>query len=472
MNGFGVTPDSFGPGVANFYVDHCEIDDYKKGILHVRGADDSGSGAWQLAGTADVDQTYRLFYRHGMYDTWEDWKEIAFLDSTVLGAYMLMVDDQGAPNVPVYFKEGVPVSTEYDLHTLIRPHEPVQIPNVTNLIIADKLSTDRGTASHPIYIKDGLPELCSNTLSVNISGNAYTATAFENPITLRVALGSSSKSSPLYGTDNIHDIGVNGILPVQHGGTGAAYAAVPGGVMFGRTVAAYECSAAGSSGQLLTSGGTGAPTWLSDDVGSENNPVYIEGGVVKPCKTTLSVTAATSKKVTVNDDTPSKLYVLGATETGSTSIYRESSVYMESDVLYGAAWNDYAEFRMKKENVAPGYCVASTNSGEVYKTTERLQACDGVVSDTYGFIIGDTSHDEIPLAVAGRVLAYCEGDRNDFNSGDTVAAGPEGKVVKMTRDEIRNYPDRIVGIVSEIPTYETWGSGNVKVNGRIWIKIK
>ena len=39
-------------------------------------------------------------------------------------------------------------------------------------------------------------------------------------------------------------------------------------------------------------------------------------------------------------------------------------------------------------------------------------------------------------------------------------------------EEIKEYPDRIIGIVSEIPEYETWGSGNVEVNNRIWIKVK
>jgi hypothetical protein len=76
------------------------------------------------------------------------------------------------------------------------------------------------------------------------------------------------------------------------------------------------------------------------------------------------------------------------------------------------------------------------------------------------------------LAVAGRVLAYCEGDRNNYHAGDTVCAGPDGKIVKMTREEIREWPDRIVGVVSEIPEYEAWGTGNVEVDGRIWIKIK
>ena len=42
----------------------------------------------------------------------------------------------------------------------------------------------------------------------------------------------------------------------------------------------------------------------------------------------------------------------------------------------------------------------------------------------------------------------------------------------MTREEIREYPERIIGTVSAVPNYEIWGSGNVEVNGRIWIKVK
>lgn len=140
--------------------------------------------------------------------------------------------------------------------------------------------------------------------------------------------------------------------------------------------------------------------------------------------------------------------------------------------VYGAVWNDYAEYRMQIETVEPGYCVVSNNNGQVSKTTRKYQACDGIVSDTFGFAIGETDKCKTPLAVAGRVLAYCEGDKYNYQAGDTVCAGPDGKVCKMTREEIQLWPDRIIGIVSEIPEYETWGTGNVKVNGRIWIKIK
>ena len=145
---------------------------------------------------------------------------------------------------------------------------------------------------------------------------------------------------------------------------------------------------------------------------------------------------------------------------------------VNSNGLYGAVWNDYAEFRNQFEEIQPGYCVASADNGKVYKTTEKFQACDGIVSDTAGFYIGQTDECKTPLAVAGRVLAYFHGNRKDYHAGDTVCAGPEGKVMKMTREEIREWPDRIIGIVSEIPEYERWGTGNVEVNNRIWIKVK
>lgn len=157
---------------------------------------------------------------------------------------------------------------------------------------------------------------------------------------------------------------------------------------------------------------------------------------------------------------------------GTNTTVQATRIEASTGRLLGAAWNDYAEFRTQIENIEPGYCVASVDNGKVYKTTEKLQACDGIVSDTFGFAIGETDECKTPLAVAGRVLVYFHGNREDYHSGDTVCAGPEGKVIKMTREEIKEYPDRIVGIVSEIPEYETWGTGNILVNNRIWIKVK
>lgn len=143
-----------------------------------------------------------------------------------------------------------------------------------------------------------------------------------------------------------------------------------------------------------------------------------------------------------------------------------------ADKVYGAVWNDYAEYRQTKEHIQPGYCVIETGKGDLIKSSQRLQPGANIVSDTFGFAIGETEQTKTPLAVSGRVLAYPYEDRNSYQAGDPVCSGPNGTISKMTREEVREYPDRIIGTVSEIPDYENWGTGNVKVNNRIWIKVK
>ena len=139
--------------------------------------------------------------------------------------------------------------------------------------------------------------------------------------------------------------------------------------------------------------------------------------------------------------------------------------------VWGAVWNDYAEFR-QAETIEPGRVVVEHRSGEMKLSTERLQPGANVISDTYGFTIGETDKCKTPIAVAGRVLVYPNESIETYELGDAVCSGPNGTVSKMTREEIWKYPERIIGTVSEIPTYKTWGSGNVEVNGRIWIKVK
>ncbi len=230
--------------------------------------------------------------------------------------------------------------------------------------------------------------------------------------------------------------------------------------------------------------------WLKDKNGKYFSPRTIIDTITLPngtvlstymSNTYLSIATAGSTYLSKTDASntylpktisasTSKQYVVGTTN-GSSANYN-SSVYTSGSVLYGAAWNDYAEYRKQESILIPGYCVKSNDKGILSYTKDRLSCCEGVVSDTFGFAIGETDEAKTPLAVAGRVLVYTEEDRNTYHSGDVVCASKNGKVSKMTREEIRDYPDRIVGIVSEIPNYEHWGENNIKVNNRIWIKIR
>ena len=53
-----------------------------------------------------------------------------------------------------------------------------------------------------------------------------------------------------------------------------------------------------------------------------------------------------------------------------------------------------------------------------------------------------------------------------------VYSGPNGTVSKMTREENKEYSERIIGTVSAISNYKIWKNKNILINGRIWIKIK
>ena len=156
----------------------------------------------------------------------------------------------------------------------------------------------------------------------------------------------------------------------------------------------------------------------------------------------------------------------------SASTYSDAVSIANTGKLYGAVWNDYAEYRSQNEELKPGYITYCDDDGKLKLTTERLQKFEGVVSDTYGFAIGKNERNKTPLAVSGRALVYCDPEEEHFHAGDCVCAGPDGLAYRMTREEIIQFPDRIVGIVSEIPTYKTWGETPVEVNGRIWIKVR
>ena len=112
------------------------------------------------------------------------------------------------------------------------------------------------------------------------------------------------------------------------------------------------------------------------------------------------------------------------------------------------------------------------------KTSSRLQPGCKLISDTFGSSMGETDQAKTPIAVAGRVLAYPYRAREEYTLGAAVCSAPNGMIDIMTRDEIMMYPERIIGTVSEIPTYDIWHGGggtgdqDVKVNGRIWIYVR
>lgn len=140
--------------------------------------------------------------------------------------------------------------------------------------------------------------------------------------------------------------------------------------------------------------------------------------------------------------------------------------------LYGAVWNDYAEFR-EGDTIEAGRCVIEVGDDTLITSTERMMAGANITSDTFGFAIGETEQAKTPIAVSGRVLAYPYESREEFkkNIGRPVCSGPNGTVSIMTDKEYRDKGYCAIGTISAVPDYEEWGTGKVKVNGRVWIKV-
>ena len=162
--------------------------------------------------------------------------------------------------------------------------------------------------------------------------------------------------------------------------------------------------------------------------------------------------------------------------TGSANVRIDAN----AGKLYGAVWNDYAEYR-QSEITEPGRCIKETGNGDLILSKKRLEKGCEIISDTYGFAIGQSKKYNTPTACTGRVLAYPYESIEEFkkNIGQGVCSGPNGTVSIMTDEECRNWPQCIIGTISEIPNYDIWyaggkneGSTPIKVNNRIWIRVR
>ena len=190
---------------------------------------------------------------------------------------------------------------------------------------------------------------------------------------------------------------------------------------------------------------------------SNNNFLKLSGGTVSGVTTFTNTTASTS------------------TTTGAVKI--SGGLGVAGDIyanhVYGAVWNDYAECRESNEFINAGYVVKENGDDTLSLADGRLIYGCSIVSDTFGFMIGETAKAHTPIAVSGRVLAYPYENREVFRSniGCFVCSGPNGTVSLMDKEEVWNHPEAIIGQVSAVPDYEYWGN-NVKVNGRVWIKVR
>ena len=388
-----------------------------------------------------------------------------------------------------------------------------------------------GNKTTPVYFANGVPQTCeqikTETLTVNVNGTKAGSFNGSQPVTINIDTMSEEEVNNLMGDflprsageqykltgalglpegimygESLPETGFEGqlfflaedagnpLLYVPEGGsTGHVLiknSAVSGDYQWKELVALPK---GGSTGQVLVKNSTtdGDASWKQADY------LPLTGGTIRGGDIQLGTVDASS------DDSGDLVYKYGNgqekiriwTQNEYTEYrgpeYRVYSkdgtalgaghLWASGESITGAVWNDYAECR-ESDCEDFGYVLMENGDDTLSKTTERLSHFAGISSDTWGFSQGETDKAKTPIAVAGRVLAYPYQDRNNYKSGDCVCAAPGGTVDIMTREEVINWPDRIVGTVSCVPDYEEWGGGenadrpSVKVNGRIWIKVK
>ena len=351
-------------------------------------------------------------------------------------------------------------------------------------------------------------DLTAPTFHGNLKGNADTATKFASAQSITLTgdvTGTASSQAGWSITTTLSDSGVtNGTYgPTEDvNGSNGATISIPqitvdakGRVtsIVNRTYTSVntDTNTTYSAGTGLSLSGTTfnhSNTITAGSVGTAQSPSH--GGTFKIPKITYDaqghITGATTVNITLPADnntdtnvttaaqTSSKIYVTGTPSTGTVTgtLQYNENVYISGNVMYGACWNDYAEYRIS-DCQEPGRVICENGDDTLSLTTERLQPAGNVISDTFGFVIGETEQAKTPVAVSGRVLAYPYESREEFkkNIGRPVCSGPNGTVSIMTDKEYRDKGYCAIGTISAVPDYEEWGAGKVKVNGRVWIKV-
>jgi hypothetical protein len=149
------------------------------------------------------------------------------------------------------------------------------------------------TAVAPITSTGGLNPV------IGVTASALTRT---NDTNVLLTLGGSPATSLLAPTSIT--VSWTGLLAINRGGTNSNATPTAGGITYGNGTA-YAFSAVGTSGQVLTSSGAGAPTWTTPTVGTVTSVAALTLGTAGTDLTSTVANPTTTPVITLNVPTAS-----------------------------------------------------------------------------------------------------------------------------------------------------------------------
>ena len=145
-----------------------------------------------------------------------------------------------------------------------------------------------------------------------------------------------------------------------------------------------------------------------------------------------------------------------------------------ADQVWGTVWNDLADCISvpKETDLEPGYAYCFDGE-KYYKSTKYMDdGFIGIHSDTTGFAMGKNfSEKQLQVGVAGFILTYID---QEYPIGTPLTITENGYLTKMKETDILENPQKIVAVFWKPEPNKVWGpkGKEVKVNGRMWAKVK
>ena len=220
-------------------------------------------------------------------------------------------------------------------------------------------------ANKPAIPAGGAPALTLGTTNTAGSASTFVRTdatilAFDSTVPAVAGTAAAGSATVAARRDHVHPAQTNisgnaanvtGTVAVGNGGTGTTTAPTQGGIIYATSSSAYASTGAGTSGQILQSNGTGAPTWQSKAYGvfavrthsgTDLNIAYTSIGAngVIPFDTTITGNLSLNNgQITLNANTTYEIDIIipYTNTTGTAMAFRlydnNTAAYVPSQAL-------------------------------------------------------------------------------------------------------------------------------------------